>query len=668
MDIRGKTDTNVINETVKDKIVDDKVLDGKAVRDNFTIRKKVFAYMEEHRMLKAHDRVVVGVSGGADSVCLFLLLSEYAKRVPLSLAVVHVNHGIRREAGEDARFVEELCRERGISFFLVEENVRELASREGYSEEDAGRRVRYDAFFRTAERLGGARIAVAHNSNDNAETMLFHLFRGSGLQGLSGIAPVRGDIIRPILCLERREVEAYLRSVSAKWCRDITNEGDDYRRNRIRHHILPYAEESVASGAVEHMGRTAELLRETEDYLEIRTREAFAKCVEAISEKRSGNVPFPGGNRAEETARGMDAVCQQGKREAENRGCGFCEAAGEDMGGTGEPDVSRTMQMERCLNTAGRLRTGEPDVSRMLNVERNPADKGGFRIDIAYFNRNHTVLRKRILLKLLNGLSPTGKDISAVHVADTLELFEKEGNRSVSLPFGITARRQYGSVYLERMEGGLFSGKYSAAEGGGEKLPGGNAGRRQPAAGVASPENELPQRRAAKGDIEISGNTAGGGTWREQPLAVALGNEIFQAPSVYELGDWGKIEFTGIFIKKGQEVPIKRYTKWFDYDKIKECVVIRSRCQGDYLTIADKTGNKIRKSVKKYMVTEKIPRQIRDEIPLLAAGSHVLWLTGWRISEAFKVDGDTERILQVKLLGAEFCEDKETEEKDGGEH
>ena len=530
-------------------------------------------------MLKAHDRVVVGVSGGADSVCLFLLLWEYAKKVPLSLAVVHVNHGIRRAAGEDARFVEELCREREIPFFLVEEDVRELASREGYSEEDAGRRVRYDAFFRTAERLGGARIAVAHNSNDNAETMLFHLFRGSGLQGLSGIAPVRGDIIRPILCLERREVEAYLRSVSAGWCLDITNEGDDYRRNRIRHHILPYAEEAVAAGAVGHMGRTAELLRETEDYLEIQTREALAKCVEAIS---------------------------------------------EDSG---------------------------------------LADKRGFRIDIAGFHQNHTVLRKRILAKLLNGLSPTGKDISAVHVTDTLGLFEKEGNRSISLPFGIRAWRQYGSVFLER---GRFSpGKYFAAEGAGKRLPGENAGGRQFGEGDMSADRGLPEEKAAKGDI--SGNAAGG-TWREQPMTVNLGDEIFQAPSVYELGDWGKIEFTGFFIKKGQEVPIKRYTKWFDYDKIKECVVIRSRCQGDYFTIADKAGNIVRKSVKKYMVTEKIPRQIRNEIPLLAAGSHVLWLTGRRISEAFKVGEDTERILQVRLLGAEFCEDKETEEKDGGEH
>ena len=277
-------------------------------------------------MLKPADKVVMGVSGGADSVCLFLLLWEYAKRVPLKLAVVHVNHGIRREAGEDARFVEELCRERGVPFFLEESDVRGLAKREGCSEEDAGRRVRYAAFSRTAERLGGARIAVAHNSNDNAETMLFHLFRGSGIQGLSGIAPVRGNIIRPILCLERKEVEAYLESGSVRWRRDITNDGDEYRRNRIRHHILPYAEEAVVSGAVGHMCRTAELLRETEDYMELRTREAVGKCV---------------------------------------------------------TDLPREGRMEAFL------------------IER------------AVFREFHTIIQKRIILQLLERLSPTGKDISA---------------------------------------------------------------------------------------------------------------------------------------------------------------------------------------------------------------------------------------------------------------
>ena len=146
--------------------------------------KRVFAYIEEQGMIAPGDHIIAGVSGGADSVCLLLLLQAYGRKVPLSLAVAHVEHGIREDAMEDARYVEELCGQMGIPFFLTRRDVRSLALEERCSEEDAGRRVRYQAFRQAAERLGGGKVAVAHNSNDNAETMLFHLFRGSGIKGI----------------------------------------------------------------------------------------------------------------------------------------------------------------------------------------------------------------------------------------------------------------------------------------------------------------------------------------------------------------------------------------------------------------------------------------------------------------------------------------------------
>ncbi len=112
------------------------------------IEEKVFSFMEEHHMLKPDDRVVVGVSGGADSVCLLFVLLQYAKSVPLSLAVAHINHGIRREAADDARYVEELCRKQGIPFYLTEADVLKYAADEKCSEEEAGRVARYKAFLR----------------------------------------------------------------------------------------------------------------------------------------------------------------------------------------------------------------------------------------------------------------------------------------------------------------------------------------------------------------------------------------------------------------------------------------------------------------------------------------------------------------------------------------
>ncbi len=173
-------------------------------------REKVFAYIKEHQMLQPGDRVVAGVSGGADSVCLLFLLLEWRREFPLDIAVVHVNHGIRAEAGEDARYVETLCGEHRIPFFLTEADVRQRSILEKCSEEEAGRRTRYEAFDKAAEEWGATKIAVAHNSNDRSETQLFHLFRGSGIRGLASILPVRGRIIRPILCLERWEIEDFL--------------------------------------------------------------------------------------------------------------------------------------------------------------------------------------------------------------------------------------------------------------------------------------------------------------------------------------------------------------------------------------------------------------------------------------------------------------------------
>lgn len=489
--------------------------------------KKVFSYIEEHGMIAAGDKIVTGVSGGADSVCLLLMLLAYGKKTPLSLAVVHVNHGIRAEAEEDARYVEELCRRNGIPFFPVQEDVRGLALREGCSEEDAGRRVRYEAFRRAARQAGCSRIAVAHNANDNAETMLFHLFRGSGIKGIGGIAPVRKDadgmeVIRPILCLQRREVEEYLRQRRTAWRTDITNNSDDYSRNRIRHHILSYAEEEVVQGAAGHMCRTAGMLRETEDYLEEQTEEALKKCL----------IPEGG---------------------------------------------------------------------------------GGFVLDAESFGDFHIVLQKRMILSLMERLSPTGKDISAVHVLDVLTLFEREEHRRIVLPFGIEAWRQYGRVELNRRAGDDL----------GEETPGG-----------AGSQGEIRSEES----------------WRGEPRRVELGEEIFAKPVLCSLKGVGTMEISAFFIKKGQEVPRNQYTKWFDYDKIEKYVTFRSRCSGDFLTVADGSGGMNHKSLKNYMITEKIPRQRRDEIPVAAVGNHVLWLVGWRISEYFKVGENTERILQMRWI------------------
>lgn len=484
------------------------------------IEEKVFSFIRTHRMLKPGDRAVVGVSGGADSVCLLFVLLEWAKQCPLELTVVHVNHGIREDAGEDAAYVKGLCSQLGLPFYLREEDVAARAAREKRSEEEAGRLTRYEAFAQAAEQYGADKIAVAHNANDRAETMLFHLFRGSGLSGLCGIRPVResdlaGRIIRPILCLERWEIEEYLKERGISWCTDSTNEGDAYTRNRIRHHILPYAQQEIAEGCISHMGQTADMLAETEDYLEQQIQELRAACVREEGE--------------------------------------------------------------------------------------------GLRIRAEAFCTQHPVIRKRLLYTLVKELSPEQKNITYAHIQAAMTLFTQEGNRVVCLPYGIRCRRQYEEVILER----TLSGQEKEA--------------------------------ALKGFSERQDEGIPSEIWLNL-------EEIPKEGSSIMLPGLGELHISIFLHEKWQDIPENQCTKWFDYDKMKKSLVIRKRQQGDYLTIRGKEPDTLcHKQIKDYMITEKIPRQQRDELWLLAQEKHILWVIGHRISEYYKVSGNTKRILQVQL-------------------
>ena len=241
---------------------------------------KIFQTIEHHRMILPGMRILAGVSGGADSVCLLYALKEYRRRVPFSLKAVHVEHGIRGEESlEDARWVEALCREWEIPCRVVRRSVEQLAKEEKLSLEEAGRKARYDAFEEERLAWQADRTAVAHNRNDQAETVLFRLARGSGLTGLCGIRPVQGKIIRPLLFLSREEIEGILTERKIGWRTDRTNQETAYTRNRIRLEILPALEEQVNERACEHIASAASRFQEVWEYLQVQTDLAEEKCI-----------------------------------------------------------------------------------------------------------------------------------------------------------------------------------------------------------------------------------------------------------------------------------------------------------------------------------------------------------------------------------------------------
>ena len=198
------------------------------------MKEKMIQYVEKHQLFSRGDKIVVGVSGGADSVCLLRLLDECRTAWELSLVVVHIKHGIRgAEAEADAAFVAEMAEQLSLPFFLVEGDVPALARESGMSEEEAGRQFRYEKLEEIRREQKADCIAVAHHRDDQAETVLFRLFRGSGARGLSGMAPVRDRIVRPLLFAGRQEIEHYLRQQGYPWREDSTNRDTTYSRNQI---------------------------------------------------------------------------------------------------------------------------------------------------------------------------------------------------------------------------------------------------------------------------------------------------------------------------------------------------------------------------------------------------------------------------------------------------
>ena len=250
---------------------------------------RVKKYIRENQLLEAGSMVVAGVSGGADSVAMLHILKSIQKEFGFSLEAVHIHHGIRgKEADRDEALVKKICEEWQIPFQSYHYPVPRLSREWKLGEEETGRIVRKQAFAEEKKKLGFSekreggmgrfRIALAHNRNDLAETMLHHLARGTGLRGLSGIHPCNGEIIRPVLCLERKEIVYYLEERGIPYITDSSNLSDEYTRNRIRHHILPAMELEINQKTVEHMAETARILASADEYFRKKGKELLKLC------------------------------------------------------------------------------------------------------------------------------------------------------------------------------------------------------------------------------------------------------------------------------------------------------------------------------------------------------------------------------------------------------
>ena len=461
--------------------------------------KKVRDYMREHEMTAPGDAVIVALSGGADSVCLLTVLKQLATPEFL-LRAVHVHHGIRgAEADRDEAFAQKLCESLSVPLCVAYCHVPAYAAEHGLSEEEAGRILRYQVLEKEAgkweqELPAGSRvkIALAHHRDDNAETILHHLLRGSGLTGLAGIRPVQGRRIRPLLCVGREEIRAYLEAGHISWCEDSTNQSPDYTRNRIRSQVLPLLKTAVNEQAEEHILQAGQIIGQADAYLRQQAEEIW-----------------------------QEAVCGR------------------------EEDLAA--------------------------------------IPLTAFARQPEILKTYLIRHMLDQLHPGWKDIGSRHFTAIAELAGKPVGSRLDLPGGLIARTGYETLEI-----------------------------------VRKTERKVSVKTESGADGEIHGRQ-----------------------TVPEL------HMTVFSRQKDQEIPKNQYTKWFDYDKIKGTLSVRTRRTGDYL-ILPSGGSK---TIARYMIDEKIPKEKREQILLLAEGSHVLWVVGFRISEYYKIEEHTENILQVTCDG-----------------
>lgn len=237
------------------------------------MREKARKTIAQFHMFPQGAKLIVGLSGGADSVALLHLLSSMKEEFAWEITAVHIHHGLRgKEADGDARFAEQFCASLDIPCIVQEYDVKAEAKARGLGEEETGRILRYAAFREVAGKTGY--IAVAHHQKDQAETVLMRLCRGTGLTGLVGMAPVRENICRPLLFCTRGEIERYCKENDLTWREDATNSQEKYTRNKLRLRVLPVLEE-INPKAVEHIAETAALLAEEEDFLEQQTNAFF---------------------------------------------------------------------------------------------------------------------------------------------------------------------------------------------------------------------------------------------------------------------------------------------------------------------------------------------------------------------------------------------------------
>lgn len=242
---------------------------------------QILQTITKYNLIEFGDKIVLGVSGGPDSVCMLIVLNKLREKLGFDIVVAHINHGLRENAKLDEKYVLELTQKLGIKCFVCHANIAEEAKKQKRGIEETGRIIRYNFFEEILKRENANKIAIAHNNNDNVETIIMNIMRGSGTSGLKGIEPKNGKYIRPLIEIKREAIEEYTQEFNPR--HDESNDENEYTRNKIRNIVIPYIKSEFNPNILDTITRLSSISKEEGEYLELKTEEAYNKML--IDEK-----------------------------------------------------------------------------------------------------------------------------------------------------------------------------------------------------------------------------------------------------------------------------------------------------------------------------------------------------------------------------------------------
>lgn len=243
------------------------------------LEEKVRKTIREYNLIEKNDSIVVGVSGGPDSMTLLSILLKVKEEFNLKIYVAHVNHMLRENAIKDEEYVKEFCEKNNIEMFIKKANISEIAKKEKIGLEEAGRNVRYNFFEEVLKNTESNKIAIAHNLNDKVETIIMNTLRGSGVSGLKGIESKRKKYIRPLIEIERHEIEKYCIENEINPRHDESNDDNTYTRNKIRNIVIPYIKNEFNPNIIKTLNRLSEIIKEEDEYVQSKTEKIFKEIL-----------------------------------------------------------------------------------------------------------------------------------------------------------------------------------------------------------------------------------------------------------------------------------------------------------------------------------------------------------------------------------------------------